>query len=585
MTKTTFSCGARLALALALSLPAWSAMAQHAHPWLPPSGQQPLTPGQRDLNIEQNRLEREQQQRLIDRALTQPPGTRLEAPELPAEPDITEPGHTVTLSGVDLDFGPQPSLFDAESLVASYLHRPLGNQGIFNLVRQLIGRLYELGYVTSNIALGKPAVVQGRLQLHVNWGRIKGWRIDGKPVEAWRDRTMVAWAMPNWQGAVLNIRDMDQAIENMNNGFKQVTVTIAPAEEYGYSYLDLTVQRAAWARFSVGRDNSGLGTPQRGRDKYNVSVAMGDLLGINDTLNLFTSRRYFGDAAHDGEETYDLAYRIPLGYTRIDLQAGYSSYKNLLRAHGLAYQSAGNSRHLGLRVTRTVYRDATTQFSLYGGLKTRQNKNYLAGHLLAISSKHYSDGTLGMQWSKQHGRHAMFADLSWNRGLGMNQGQYSAFSPTHANAYASRVNGILSWQADFAPGGQLLTVQSQLGFQYSRQMLLNSYQLTLGDEYTVRGFSRMTSQSGDKGVYLSNTVSAPMSLPWFGGVRVTPFVGLDAGVLKNNNEGARAVNIAGWAAGLRVNTRHWNVSATYAKPMWSPLPKKPVWYINTSIVF
>ncbi|KCB30116.1 filamentous hemagglutinin transporter protein FhaC [Bordetella hinzii L60] len=573
---------------MALMVPAWSAMAQEAppqRPFVPPSGQQPLTPGQRDLNIDQNRFERELQQQHIDRALNQPHGTRLEAPEAPAGPDVTEPGHTVTLTGVDLDFGPQPRLFDVEPLVQAYLHHPIGNQGVFNLVRALTARLYELGYVTSNIALGKPAVVEGRLKLHVNWGRIKGWRINGQSIEGWRERAMVGWAMPNWEGAILNIRDMDQAIENMNNGFKQVTVTIAPAEDYGYSYLDLTMQRAAWARFSVGRDNSGLGTPGQGRDKYNVSVGMGDLLGINDALQLFTSRRYFADASHDGEQSYDLAYRVPLGYTRIDLQAGYSSYKSLLRAHGLAYQSAGNSRSLGLRVTRTVYRDATTQFSLYGGLKTRQNKNYLAGTLLAISSKHYSDGTLGAQWSKQHGRHAMFADLSWNRGLGINNGQYSAFSPTHANAYASRVNGILSWQANFAPRGHLLTVQSQLGFQYSRQMLLNSYQLTLGDEYTVRGFSRLGSQSGDKGVYLSNTVSAPMSLPGSGGVRLAPFVGLDAGVLKNNNEGARAVNIAGWAAGLRVNTPYWNVSATYAKPMWSPLPKKPLWYINTSVVF
>ncbi|OZI75236.1 filamentous hemagglutinin [Bordetella genomosp. 12] len=562
-------------------------MAQSARPPVPPSGQQPLTPGQRDLDFEQNRLQRAQQQRQIDRALAQPPGSRLPAPEAPlapAEPDLTLPGHTVTLEGVDLDFGPEPVRFDAEAVAQAYLHRPIDNQGLFNLVRLLTARLYELGYVTSNIALLEPAVQHGRLQLQVNWGRIKGWRIDGKPLERLRDRAMVGWAMPNWRGAILNIRDMDQAIEDMNNGFKQVVVTIAPAEEYGYSYLDLRVERTSWARFSVGADNSGLGTPERGRDKYNVSLALGDVLGVNDTLNLFASERYFSDPVHDGEQAFDLSYRIPLGYTRIDLQAGYSNYKNLLRARGLAYQSAGNSRNLSVRVTRTVYRDATSQFSLYGALKTRQNKNYLAGTKLEVSSKHYSDGTLGAQWSTQRGRHAMFVDLSWNRGLGINNGQYSAFNPERAIGYGSRVNGIASWQARFAPGGQALVVQSQLGFQYARRMLLNSYQLTLGDEYTVRGFSRTTSQSADKGVYWSNTLSLPISASWLGRVRLTPFAGWDMGRLQSL-QGGPALRLAGWALGLRVNTPLWNVSATYARPLWSPLPKKPLWYINTSLVF
>ncbi|KAK82557.1 filamentous hemagglutinin transporter protein FhaC [Bordetella holmesii CDC-H635-BH] len=560
------------------------ALAQSSHPLFAPNGQQPLTPGQRDLDFEHNRLQRAQQQRQIDRALSQPPGSTIEAPETTPAPDLTRPGHTVAVSGVDLDFGTQPVLFDAQTLAREFLHRPLDNQGLFNLVRLLTARLYELGYVTSNIALLEPALKNGRLQLKVNWGRIKGWRINGKPLQTLRDRAMVGWAIPNWWRSPLNIRDLDQAIENMNNGLKQVTVTIAPAEEYGYSYLDLRVERAAWARFSIGADNSGLGTPQQGRDKYSLSVGTGDLLGISDSLNLFASRRYFSDAGSDGEQSYDLSYRIPLGYTRIDLQAGYSSYKNLLRAHRLAYQSAGNSRNVSLRITRTVYRDATSQFSLYGALKSRQNKNYLAQTRLDVSSKHYSDGTLGLQWSVQRGRQAMFADLSWNRGLGLNNGQYSAFDAVNARGYASRVNAIVSWQGSFAPGGQALRVQSQLGFQYSRQILLNSYQLTLGDEYTVHGFSRMTSQSGDKGVYWSNTVSLPVRWPRLAGVSLTPFAGLDVGRLQNNQDTA-AVSMAGWALGVRLSSPYWNLSATYARAMWSPLPKKPLWYLSTSFVF
>lgn len=568
---------------------------QPLRPALPPgviSGQQPLTPGERSINLEQKRFERELQQEEIDRALNQPGGSDVEIPPQPAVPDPLPEGNTgnsVTLSGVDLDFAGQRAPFNVDDVVSGYLDRPLDNKGVFEVIRLLTASLYEAGYITSNIALKQPAVLAGRLQLRVNWGRIKGWKINGQALESWRDRTMVGWAMPNWPDSILNIRDIDQAIENLNNGFKRATVEIVAAEETGYSYLDLTVQRTSWLRFSLGRDNSGLGVPGTGRDKYNLTLQTGDLLGINDSLTLFTGRRYFADAAHDGEKSYDMSYRIPLGYTRIDLQAGYSNYKNWLRQGRLQYQSAGNARSLGLRVTRTLYRDATSQFSVYGGLKTRQSKNYLNGTLLMVSSKHYSDGTLGVQWSKQVGRHALFTDLGWNRGLSINQGQYSAFSESGASGYASRVTGTVSWQASFAPADRLLVAQSTLGFQYSSQMLLNNYQITVGDEYTVRGYSRRTLESGDKGVYLSNTVSMPIQMPWLGGgsASIAPFVGLDAGVVKINAPSAPSVRLAGWSLGARFNAPYWSVAATYSKPMvvQADRPKTPVWYITTSINF
>jgi hemolysin activation/secretion protein len=147
-----------------------------------------------------------------------------------------------------------------------------------------------------------------------------------------------------------------------------------------------------------------------------------------------------------------------------------------------------------------------------------------------------------------------------------------------------KLNMSGNWSYDFRMMGKAFNYSASTGIQYSNDHLPYSSQLTLGDEYTVRGFKDI-SASGDRGAYVANTITMPQVLSVGHNVlQLSPFVGLDAGVARNVN--GRSFDLAGVAAGVRFQALGWaSGSLTFGQPLRSPrgFPRTPVIYLSTNL--
>ncbi|MFM0390664.1 POTRA domain-containing protein [Paraburkholderia phytofirmans] len=145
-----------------------------------------------------------------------------------------------------------------DRLVEAVEGQCVGADGLKIVQDSVANKLIDYGYVTTRVTVPEQSLTSGTLQLDVVPGRIGAIRSDGDTIGD------VARALPSGQGALLNQRAIDQALENIRR---------LPSQ--------------ADARFDIARgdlDNTG-GTIAAGRD---AQISVGDKL-TNDNGSI-TSR-------------------------------------------------------------------------------------------------------------------------------------------------------------------------------------------------------------------------------------------------------------------------------------------------------
>ncbi|MCP1107939.1 ShlB/FhaC/HecB family hemolysin secretion/activation protein [Serratia nevei] len=380
--------------------------------------------------------------------------------------------------------------------------RCLGSQGIALAISKVQNVILAKGYVTTRVMAQEQNLATGVLALTLQPGRIGEIRFE-EPV-SWRGRL---WnAIPASRGDILNLRDIEQGLENFRRvPSANADIKIVPGAEDGTSDLQVNWHEGRPVRLSLGMDDSG--SKSTGRYLGSATLAIDAPFAQNDLFYANIGKDMFQHGPF-GNRSHTLNYFFPVGYWAFSANYNdYTYHQNIPNANEVVHYS-GKSDNIQLTVSRLLYRDQShkTTLNLRG---YRKHSTNAVDDIDIVSQKRRTAGwELGLNQRSYFGTTTLDANIGWRRGTGAFNALPAPEESRHeGSARTGILLGDLAINRPFTWGEQPWRVYTSVRGQWSSNALTPQERMAIGGRYTVRGFDGEQMLSGEKGLLWRNEIA------------------------------------------------------------------------------
>ena len=467
---------------------------------------------------------------------------------------------------------------EKSKLTASYLNTCMDIATINHLMREISNYCFDKGYVTTRVSVSQQDLKDGSLEFLVVEGKIEEIILNHNTK---RDKLQVKAAFPFIKGKTLNLRDIEQGLDQLNRlSSSNATMQLAPGSKDGYSKIIITNNPEKQNRASVGYNNSGQSST--GKNKGTFFLERDNLFGLGEYLNFSYNKDTASDGGELGNEVLSGQISVPFGYYTLSANSSHSEYRTTIRGINQTFSSSGETDSDGLSLNRVLHRDQNSKTSTTAELI---HKNTIA----FIENSETATGTRALsiaKFSADHTHRALssiiYGSLGYERGLDAFGAREDASSLAFNNPRAQ----FDKFTFDGSVYQPLEVKDLHFAYrilasgQYSPDPLFSSEQINIGDRYTVRGF-QAESVAGDTGGYIRNEVM--WNLPQFSDNKyvktllgeLQPYAGLDGGWTRNrggktNDNPTGEAYVSGYSIGLRNNSEWLNFDVAYSKQIKTP---------------
>lgn len=343
----------------------------------------PLSPADRDAIQQQQQqllLQNQQQRDELERSIPLPK---------PARPGpVTGSGPCFTINSITLSGATLISPKNQHNLVAPWQGQCLDMAKITELLAHISDWYISRGYITSRAFLTEQDLSGGQLNIVVLEGRLEAIRLEGETPR------MLKMAFPGRVGRILNLRDIEQGMEQINRlRAEPVQIEILPGTQQGYSIVNLTAKPEFPLSASVSLDNSG--QKSTGEEQLNGVLTANNMLGLADKWFVSGGRSSDFASAYDAQN-FQAGVSVPFGYGLLDYSYAWSNYRTTINNQGFNWLSTGDTKTHRVNASWVVFRNGDVKTGIAAGVVQRSSRNWLNDAPLQSSTRNLSSLILGV---------------------------------------------------------------------------------------------------------------------------------------------------------------------------------------------
>ena len=431
----------------------------------------------------------------------------------------------------------------ARDYLGQYTGRCIGREGINFIARGITAQILAHGYSTTRIGIPQQDLAGGTFKLTLIPGIIRELRFaDAETSGTWRN------AFPTASGKLLNLRDLEQGLEQMKRVTSQeVELQIVPAENIGESDIVISVKRGKPWRVIANLDDSGAkGT---GKTQAGVQLGWDNPFGASDLFNIGINTDADRNSSLRGTQGNNLSYSIPFGYWTAFFSANESTYHQRIAGAVSSFVSSGNAQNFEAKFSYLFHRDQYSKSSLQFRTGKRWSHAFIDDTEVAVQKRNTTLAELALIHQHNIGRAQLETTFAYRWGAPWFGAQEDAANlPATSPRYRYALETLdVALVIPFTLKDRALGYSATLRAQNTNTALYASEWFSIGNRWTVRGFDGESALGAEKGFFLRNELAYPIP-----DTRQSTYVGIDYGkVYGDNVANLLGDQLAGMVIGMR----------------------------------
>ena len=461
----------------------------------------------------------------------------------------------------EIEWGDTASLAFLRDAQAGLVNHCIGAKALHTLQDYLTSLLLAKGYITSRILIPEQNLAGGRLVLDVVPGRI-GVVHDQGAAAGW-----LGMALPAGPGALLNQRDLDQALENMRRltSEQSVEFELRPGSKLGET--DIVIKHSPAKRWHALLSLDDSGTKSTGKYQLSGVFTLDSPLHLYDLLTLSVNNNANATNNTLGSTSTALSWNVPYGYLALLADATQSRYKQTVAGFDSDIVYSGVSRSVSIGLGVVPFRSSVAKSNLQFRLVRKFSRSDIDDTEILVQRR----DTVGYDASFTY--RYFFGATTLDAGVGLRGSIPSWSSAPGLIIGAPEWNGRYQVQSanlaltvPFNIGAQKLRQQTSWRLQHSPTLLPPTEYFSVGNRYSVRGFDGATTLAAEDGWLLRN------DLTWqIGGTMQEVYLAVDHGHVGGTNATQLlGRSLTGAALGWRAQFSNLHIELTAGLPLAKP---------------